>query len=81
MRDGTDRAYEKLLGICRWFHTAMNGLVFPAEPGDPILNTSYLVDLVSARSGLERERNSGAKEQYPRQSVTAGGGRGRRADG
>ncbi len=56
MRDRTDRAYERVLGICRWFHVAVNGLIFPVEPGDPILNTAYLAGLVTARTGAERER-------------------------
>ncbi len=59
-----NRFYEKLLGLCRWFHSALNGVVFPVEPGDPILNTSYLGDLVAGRNGLERERIEQFTEQF-----------------
>ena len=55
-RERIDRCYEKLLGLCRWFHIGMNGVLFPTEPGDPRLNTSYLDDLVAGRSPLEQER-------------------------
>jgi len=51
-----DECCEKLLGICRWFHIGMNGMLFPSEHGDPRLNTPYLADLIAGRGPRERER-------------------------
>jgi hypothetical protein len=55
-RETLDRFYEKLFGLCRWFRIGMNGVLYPQEPGETILDTEYVTTFLASVSMADRER-------------------------
>jgi len=62
-RERIGRLYERMLGLARWFHCGLNGIIYPQDPGEARLDASYVTGLLAGANGTERERIEQFAEQ------------------